>query len=699
MISKFSALGLLLVVSAASAAPARHPITHEDLWLLPRVGAPVPSPDGKWAVVLVTNPAYDLKEQRANLWLLATDGSLPPRQLTQSKTPEEGSVWSPDSTRIAFSAKREGDEAAQLYVLNVAASGEAERVTNLTLGARRPKWSPDGSRLLFISDAYPGCRDEAANRRAAKERLDRKWNARVYESFPVRYWNQWLSDEHAHLFVQDAHSGAAAKDLFAGTKLLASPGFGPRNSEEGEMIDAAWAPGGAGIVFAAGVNRDEATRARVISQIFYVPASGGEPRQLTGDSRSYNQLKFSADGGALFCLSDEAPNDQVYSLARIARFPWPFAAGNRTVVTQSLDRAVADFALPAGSDRVWFIAEDAGQEKLYSVAVAGGEVRPETPVAGGCLTNLAAGGSVMLADWESATHPAEVVALEAGGSSLKPLTRFTEEKLAALELAPLETFWFTSARGKRIHSFLLRPPGFDPAKKYPLFVVIHGGAANMWRDAWVLRWNYHLLAAPGYAILLTDYTGSSGYGEKFGQEIRLDPLKGPADEVNEAADEALKRYPFLDASRQAAGGASYGGHLANWLEATTTRYKCIISHAGEADLTMQWGTSDSDYEREVNSGSPIWGASPVWRDQSPDLQGGNHEKGTGFVTPLLITVGEQDYRVPMNNALMFFALAQRLQVPSKLIVFPDAYHWIMKGEDSRFWFRNVQDWLAKWLQP
>jgi dipeptidyl aminopeptidase/acylaminoacyl peptidase len=245
---------------------------------------------------------------------------------------------------------------------------------------------------------------------------------------------------------------------------------------------------------------------------------------------------------------------------------------------------------------------------------------------------------------------------------------------------------------------VVKPPAFDPNKRYPLLVLIHGGAANMWRDAFVLRWNYHLLGAPGYVVLLTDYTGSTGYGEKFAQDIQFDPLKGPAEEINQAADEAIKRYPFIDGARQAAGGASYGGHLANWLQATTTRYKCIVSHAGEMDLMMQWGTSDGIYGREVNSGGPPWGDSKVWREQSPILQAGNHDRQTGFVTPILITVGENDFRVPINNALMNWAVQQRLQVPSKLIVFPDENHWILKGEDSRFFYGQVHAWLAQWLK-
>jgi dipeptidyl aminopeptidase/acylaminoacyl peptidase len=677
-------------------ATAAARITHEELWTMRRVGSPVPSPDGKWVVFLLTMPSYEQKNQSADLWIVPSDGSSPPRQLTQTKAAESGAAWSPDSRRVAFSTKREGDEAAQIYMLDIN-GGEAERVTNLTLGARGPKWSPDGMRLLFVSDTFPGCADEEASKKAAKERKDRKYNARVYSSFPIRYWDRWLDDKKAHLFVQEARPGAAQRDLFGGTRFADNPAIGPQHTDEGQSIEAEWAPDGKEIVFIMTVNMEAAARAYLRTQIFAVPAEGGEPQNLTNDPHIYEQMAFSPDGKTLFCGMSEGRPDQVYELAKLVSFPWPFNAMRRRVLTAAFDRSIGRFAFPAGSDRVWFSAEDAGLEKLYSVTASGGEVREEKLAEGGCFTGLAAGGRTLVAKWDTATRPSELFALGIPGSPMHRLTGFNTEKAAEFDLAPAEHFWFTSSRGKRIHSMLIRPPAFDPQKKYPLFAVIHGGAANMWRDSWGLRWNYHLLGSPGYAILLIDYTGSTGYGEKFSQEIKLDPLRGPAEEINEAVDAALKKFPFLDAQRLAAGGASYGGHLANWLQATTNRYKCFISHAGEADLIMQWGTSDSIHHREVNSGTPIWGDSKVWRDQSAVLQAGNREKAAGFVTPILITVGELDFRVPMNNAIMFFALQQRLQTTSRLIVFPEENHWITNGENSRFWFSEVHAWLAQYL--
>ncbi len=678
----------------AADAPAKHAITHEDVWLMKRLDVPVPSRDGKWVVFGVTEPAYDAKEAVSDLWIKSLTDDTPARRITFSKPAESGVAWSPDSRKLAFAAKRDGDEVGQVYVLDLAGGGEAERVTSLSTGASSPKWSPDGSKLLFVSSVYSGAADDEANKQAAKEHKDRKYNARAYETFPPRFWMSWLDDKHAHLFVQDAKAGAVARDLLAGTKLAAAPGFGGPFGNSGESLEAEWAPDGAAVVFTAVLNRNDGAFANMNTQIFSVPAAGGEPSRLTNDTHSYGSLAFSPDGKTLLCTYSAEQAGKVYDLSKLASFPWPLK-GEAKILTANLDRSVSRYATPEGSDRIYFTFEHAGLEQLHSVSYAGNDVRDEASPATGTISGLNAGGHALTGTWEATTSPQEVYSFN---SAPKRLTAINREKAATIDWLPVEHFWFKSAKGRDIHSMIVKPAGFDPAKKYPLFAVIHGGAASMWHDAFVLRWNYDLLAKPGYVLILTDYTGSTGYGEEFARSIQLDPLKTPGDEINQAVDEAIKKYPFIDGTRLAAGGASYGGHLANWLQATTTRYKCIISHAGEADLMMQWGTSDGIFGREMNSGGPIWGDSPVWRAQSPALQAGNQAKGTGFKSPILITVGELDFRVPMNNAYMWFTLNQRLSMPSKLLVFPEAGHWILRGEDSRYWYGEVHGWLAKYLK-
>jgi dipeptidyl aminopeptidase/acylaminoacyl peptidase len=681
------------VLSVHGQAPAVRPITHQDLWTMPRVGAPAISPDGRWVVMSVTEPAYDDTQQVSDLWIVPSDGSAPPRRLTATRTAESGATWSPDSTRLAFSARRGDDEAPQIYVLHVALGGEAQRVTSVSTGARAPRWRPDGTAIAFTSDVYPGARTEAENKAAAAERKARKYSARVYDAFPVRDFDRWLDDRHATLLVQPLTPGTPARDLLAGSALVAGPGFSGQTGSGSEQIAATWAPDGSGLVFAATSNRHEAARADVVDSLWFVPADGGPPRQLTTDGDSYGSPVFSPDGRALYAQV-EPRSPRVYSMTRLVRWTWPDMA-NRQLLGTTLDRAIGPPRLSPDGSRIFFTAEDQGHERLYTMAATGGTPREIGTLDAGTLTGLDVGGSapapLAVCLWQRAVQPPEVVRVDLASGSRTPLTRFTAERLRALDLPTPETFWFTSTRGARLHNLLVRPAGFDPAKKYPLLVLMHGGPHGAWRDEWVLRWNYHLLGAPGYVVLLTNYMGSTGFGEAFAQRIQGDPLEGPALEINQAADEAIARYPFIDATRQVAAGASYGGHLANWMAVTTTRYRTLVSHAGLFDLAAQWGTSDIAYARERNMGAPVWEDPATWARQSPLFRAGQ------LKTPMLVTVGERDYRVPANNALQLWAALQRMQVPSRLIVFPEENHWILRAENSRFFYAEVHAWLARWL--
>ncbi|MBK5259215.1 MAG: S9 family peptidase [Thermoanaerobaculia bacterium] len=685
---------LLLIATAALAA--KETLTHETLWLMKRVSAQHPSPDGKAVVFTLTEPSYDSKEQVADLWIVATDGSSKPRRLTSTKASESGATWSADSRRIAFTAKRDGDEQSQVYVIDVANGGEAHRVTSSPTGAQDPSFSPDGNRIFYFSSIYRDAADDEANKKAAKDAKDRKFNVRVYDSFPIRNWDRWLeTDRQLHLFVQPIEGGSA-KNLLAGTKLAREAGFsGSIGGDAGESIDAEWSPDGQSVVFAVTTARNTSAFAEVATDLYRVSVGGGEPERIAKEEGSYGNPQFSPDGKTLYATFN-ANNAKMYNLTRIVAFDWP-SMRNRRVVTANTDRSVNSYSMTADGKTVYFSAEDAGLEKIYSVAAAGGDVRLAVDPDRGVYTGLEiasdAPSMVMTALWSSSVDPAEVVRVDAARGTKRNLTSFNVEKSASIDWRPPQHFWFTSSRGKKIHNMIVLPPDFDPAKKYPLFVLMHGGAANMWRDQISLRWNYHLLAKPGYVMLMTNYTGSTGFGEKFAQEIQGDPLKGPAQEINEAADEAIKRFAFVDASKQVAGGASYGGHLANWMEASTTRYKALISHAGLINLESQWGTSDSIYHREISSGSPPWEQreDSVWRTQNPIRFANN------FKTPMLLSVGEKDYRVPLNQTLENWSVLQRMKVPSRLLVWPDENHWILNGENSRVFYQQVWEWLDRWI--
>ncbi len=679
---------------SAQTATGKAPLTHETMWMMKRVGAPIPSPDGKWVVFSLIDPAYDEKDQVSDLWIVPADASAPPRRLTFSKSGESGAAWSLDSQRLAFSAKREGDDVSQIYVMDVAAGGEAVRVTSLSTGARSPVWRPDGRALLFSSTVYPGASDEEANKKIAAERKAQKYRARVYESFPIRNWDKWLEDTQGHLFIQSLEQGAKAKDLLAGTKLVRETGFAGRVTDSGEEFDAVWTPDNESIIFVATKARNTAAYANVNSALFKVAASGGEPVQITTGKDSFSRPAFRPDGKALYAISNVEGNGKVYNLDRLAMFSWP-NMNAPVILTASFDRSIGNFSPTPDSKSIYFTAEEAGNEKLYMLPANGGEVRLALDMMRGVYTGMKipqrASETIIFANWESAMNPPEVFRLDLKSKTQQPLTNFNAERVAKIDWQPLRHFWFTSKAGKRIHNMVALPPNFDENKKYPLLVLMHGGPHSMWRDNWGLRWNYYLLARPGYIVLLTNYSGSTGFGEKFAQGIQGDPFIGPTNEINEGADEAIRLFSFVDGTRQAAGGASYGGHLANWLQATTTRYKALISHAGLINLESQWGTSDTIYSREINNGGPVWEQGAVWREQNPIRFAKN------FKTPILLSVGENDYRVPLNQTLENWSVLQRLQIPSRLIVWPDENHWILKGENSKFFYQEVHAWLKKYL--
>jgi dipeptidyl aminopeptidase/acylaminoacyl peptidase len=693
--SLFACLALPMAADAAE----KRPPTHEDIWLMKRISAPQVSPDGRWLVVSVVEPSYDDNAQLSDLWLIDTAARHFSRRLTSTRRPESGVVWSPDSRRVVFSAQRDSDEVPQLYSLDLAAGGEAQRLTSLSGGARAPVFSHDGRHLAFVSIMYPGAADEAAHKAQIDERRARKSTARIYDGFPIRSWDHWLDERQPRIFVLDLDDEGLAqdppRDLLAGTKLLAKPGFAGRQTDTGEEIELEFAPDNQSILFVASTNLNAAAYSFTDAELFMVGIRGGEPRQITSGGHSWSRPRFTRDGRTLVALL-EKQGPSVYNTTRLAAFSWP-NVGEPRIISSGLDRSVSSYAIAPDSREVYFTAEDIGNERLFSVGLGGGTVQSLFRVGFGSYSNLTipdrAVKLALYANFESASAPGEIALINPQNGQALVLTRFNAQRAAQLDLPDIESFWFTSSRGKRIHNFVVRPPGFDADKKYPLFVMIHGGPHSMWRDQFFVRWNYHLLASPGYVLLLTNYSGSTGFGEEFARSIQGDPLKGPADEINEAADAAIREFKFIDGSQTCAGGASYGAHLANWLQGTTQRYKCLVSHAGLVNLEAQWGTSDTIYSREVNMGGPPWEQSAVWREQNPIRLAAN------FKTPVLVTIGETDYRVPINNTLEYWSALQRMRVPSRLVVFPEANHWIQKGEDSRVFYAEVAAWLGRWLKP
>jgi len=687
---------LLVPTISHAAAVERAPIRHETLWMMKRVGAPVVSPDGRTVAFSVVSPSYDPDKQSSDIFVVPSDGSSPPRQITFTRATESGLSWSPDSRRLAFSAKREGDDHEQIYVIDLAGGGEAQRVTHLSTAAVAPKWRPDGKAILFETTVYPGAFDDDANKKIATERKALKPNVRIYEHSPIRYWNRWLDDRRPTIVVQSLEPGATAVDILSRTEFAKSGGFGGDLNEGGETISPIWSPDGGDVIFIATQQKANSARGHVNFQIYRLSAAGGsEPRQISSSSGGFDDLQFSPTGGDLF-VKFAVQDDKVYHLSRLKRYDW-IKGGELTDVLPGFDREVSGYEISADGGAVFFRSPAAGNEGLYRVTAKGGAPSPIVRPSVGGYTALSVAKAVsprrLISAFGSSVNPTEIVAVDPKSGATEFLTHFNTAAAAAIDWSPPEHFTFVSRKGRAIHNMIIRPPGFDPKKSYPLLVFIHGGAASNNPDQIGLRWNYHLLASGGYVILMTDYTGSTGFGEAFAQAIKLDPLKTPGEEIDEAVDVALKRYAFIDGAHMCAAGASYGGHLVNWIEATSTRYRCLISHAGEVDLLTQWGESDGNYGRELTNGGPPWEGGAIWRSQSAITYGAQ------WKTPMLLSIGEKDFRVPLGNALENWATLQHQNVPSRMLVWPDAGHWITKPEDSRKFYDEVQAWLKTYLLP
>ncbi len=682
--------GLLLLLAQSGLAK---PITHEDVWLMPRVGSPVMSPDGSRAIVSVTTPAYDRSEQSSDLYLIDLTGVNDVRQLTYTNGGESQVAWSPDSTQIAFRARRAGDEEAQIYLLSLTQGGEAKRITNHPNGAAEAVFSPDGTRIAFVSQIDPTETEKSEGDVDALEGV----NVLTYTGFPIRNWNRWLDGTEPRLFVQTIGDDDFI-DVIGESQLVQKPGFAGSRASSGARLNPIWTPDGESLVFSASDNRHRYAFDYTDQDLWLVDATGGEPVRLTGSEAlegddSYSSATFSPDGQYL--VASKTPRtDRVFNASELVVWSWPDASVVNTI--QMPDRRrVRQFVMP-GDGQVYVLGQDAGHVKIYQAdLVDDAETQLSFEVDSGIYAGLQGamrdGELVLLGNWQAAHRPAEVVQIDVEEGTHEALTEFTQEAIADLDLPPVEHFWFENDEGMAIHSMLVKPANFDPEKRYPVLTLMHGGPHSQWQDYFFIRWNYHLLAREDFVLVLTNYRGSTGFGEAFAQAIQGDPLQGPAKDINDAVDVAIERFDFIDGSRQCAGGASYGGHLANWMQSSTDRYLCLISHAGLVNLATQWGTSDAVYHREANMGGPPWALPEVWAAQNPI------NFADQWQTPVLVTIGMKDERVPLANSLEYWTALQRQQIESRLLVYPSEDHWIMSGPNSRHFYGELNAWLEQWL--
>ena len=659
--------------------PAKHGITFDDMIRMHRVSEAQISPHGKLVAYTLTTPDMEANRNAGNIWIVPIAGDEP-LQLTQSGR-DSSPVWSPDGKTIAFLSARSGD--SQVYLLSMD-GGEPKQITKISTGVDIVKWSPDGKTIAFTSGVYPDCKDDACNKKRAEEREKDKVKAHVAEHLLYRHWTHWNDGKRSHLFVTAADGSGTPRDLTAGAEYDVPP------DQRGGAEDINFSPDGKEICFTAVTDKVEAISTN--GDLFIVPVASGEPKRITKQPGFDSDPVYSPDGKYIAYHAQLTPE---YESDRWRVMLYDRASGKNENLSEGFDRSAANLAWSADSKTIYFTAENETLQPIYAMAPrAGAEPKKVIGDSYNLGFSLSSDGKTIAFERTSLTMPAELFAASSDGTGVRQLTHHNDAILASVKMNEPETFWFEGASGSRVQAMMIRPPEFDATKKYPLVVVLHGGPQTMWSNAWGYRWNPEVFSAAGYVTLMINRRGSTGYGQKFTDEITNDWGGRAYVDVMNGIDYTLKKYPFCDGSRMAAVGGSYGGYMANWIATHTGRFKAIISHAGIYDKNSMYATEELWFEEHDMQGMP-WTNPESYRKWAPRTYAGDLAK---FKTPTLVIAGEMDYRVPYTQALEFFNTMQRMEVPSKLVVFPDEGHWVLKPQNSRFWYKTFLEWLGTYLK-
>ncbi len=664
------------------------PIELEDLFRLKRVSDPQISPDGTRVAYVVTDVLKDENRTNADIWVAMADGSGEPRKLTASPKRDAHPRWSPDGKWIAFESTREGD--SQVYLLPVA-GGEARKITSLSTGAAQAVWSPDGKALAFVSAVFPEFsakpfkESDKLNAEKLAARDKSKVKARVMNQLLFRHWDSWVDDKRQHLFVV-----AIAADGTAGEPRDVTPGENdavPTSSTFSAGDEFTFSPDGKEIVFSAppAVLREQAWSTN--HDLWSVDLATGARKNLTEKNPAADGLpRFSPDGKLLAYRAQARAGAEADKWAL-----WIFdrATGQHRSLTANWDRSVDSFTWAPDGQTIFVEAQDKGSKPIWRVALSGGD--PVAVVTGGVNseTSLAGDGRTVVFTRASFVQPPEVARWRVGESAPSALTKTNVVAVAALALPKPESVIVIGAGGTLVQMFILKPPGFDAAKKYPLVFWVHGGPQSAFLDSWSARWNPQVWAAQGYVIAMPNPRGSTGFGQKFTDEISHD-WGGKVFEDLMACLAHLEKQSYVDTTRMAAAGASYGGYMMNWFQGHTDKFRTLVTHCGVYDFVSMYGTTEETWFDEWDHGIP-W-ENPDFEKWSP------HKHAAKFKTPNLIIHNELDFRVPIGQGLSLFTTLQRKGVPSKLLYFPDEGHWVLKPQNSELWHKTIFEWLDGYLK-
>ena len=661
---------LLLVAGVARAAT--HPFGFDDMARLKRLGDFDVSRDGKWVAYVVTSADVEENKTSSALWLLPVDRSAPARPLTGGVKKDRDPRFAPDGRRLAFVSDRDGS--AQIYLLDLA-GGEPQKLTHAVEGFDSPVWSSDGKALYAASEVWSDCTPGPAAEACNKQHHDRadkaKIKARVVERLLYRHWDGWRDGKRSHVFRIDAATGEA-RDLTPGN--FDAPPFalgGPAGYDP--------SPDGRTLVFTS--NHDANEAASTNSDVWELTLADGKVRCLSCDNKAWDgDPHYSPDGKLIAWRAQKVPG---FESDKFDLVVYDRQTGRARRLTESFADWVGDFHWSLDGKRLMFTSVVLGRTPVYTVGIDDGAVHV-------LASSITAWQPVPLPDGSlivsraSLTRAPELWRLDGGGG--RALTAVND--YAGLSFGNVRERWVPLADGGKMQAWMVTPPGFDERKKYPALFWVHGGPQGAFEDTWSWRWNPQVLASAGYVVYLPNPRGSVGYGQPFVNGVSRDWGGKVYDDLMRGADD-LESLPFVDRKRIGSAGASFGGFMMNWFQGHTRRFAALFCHDGISNQDGQYATEELWFP-DHELGGPPW-ASDDYKKWSP------MESARSFATPELIVHGERDFRIPAEQAYLMFTLLQVRRVPSKLVVFPDENHWVLKPGNSRLWYATMIDWFHRWL--
>lgn len=673
---------LFIAVFAVAGVRAQSTFTFDDLMNVRRVGDPQLSPDGRTVAYTVGTVNKAENRTLTHIYIVNIDGSNQ-RQLTKGTASHSSPRWSPDGRLIAYVT------GGQIWTIE-ADGDDSKHVTRLSTGAGGPVWSPDGKWIAFTSDVYPECTSDACNKGEEDKAEASKVKAKVTERLLFKHWNEWRDRKRTHVFIIPS-GGGIARDMTPGD--FDSPPYAASSG-----VDYAFSPDNSEIAFLRNPDKIEALSTN--SDIYVMPLSDGTARSITAANKGYDASPVYTPDGKYLLYRSQATATFEADRWRIMRHNR--RSGETVELTRGFDLQVDEMTLSADGKTVYFTAGSRGKSKVFTVPVEPDlRLRIAThvkPVEAGLapfpfITNLnpTPDGNSLVFLSSSIGSPAELFVAGVKGISMRSLTRTR----ASVSLPAAEELEWKGALQATIHGFLVKPANFDANKKYPLLVLIHGGPQGAWNDNWGYRWNPQIFANAGYVVFMPNPRGSTTYGQKFVNEISGDWGGKVFVDLKNGMAEVIKR-PFIDKNRIGAAGASYGGYMVDWILGHNNdprfKFKALVSHAGVYNLeSMAAATEELWFVNWEFKGMP-WENPVNYQKWSP------HKFVNNFSTPTLVTAGEFDFRVPVDQSLQLFTGLQLKGVESKLIIFPDEGHWILKPQNSEFWYSNVIAWLDKYLK-